>query len=118
VGTDAISNAMIYQPDRVTPVGEVGIADQQAFVNPLGATTDRNRPAIAQAFEVATGDVFVAVVNHLKSKGSGCGAEDPETRSPATATSPAPRRPRSSSAGSTRTTPPAPDRTWSRSPVT
>lgn len=75
VGTDAISNAMIYQPDRVTPVGELAIADQDAFVNPLGAVRDKNRPAIAQAFEVETGDVFIAVVNHLKSKGSSCVSE-------------------------------------------
>ncbi len=72
VGTDAISNAMIYQPERVTPVGELALADHPDFVNPLGGASDRNRPAIAQAFEVETGDVFVAVVNHLKSKGSPC----------------------------------------------
>ncbi|HSK22985.1 MAG TPA: ExeM/NucH family extracellular endonuclease [Egicoccus sp.] len=76
VGTDAISNAMIYQPAAVTPVGELAIADHQAFVNPRGATIDRNRPAIAQAFETADGEVFVTVVNHLKSKGSACGAGD------------------------------------------
>lgn len=76
VGTDAISNAMIYRPDAVTPVGEVGLAEQQAFVNPRDAAVDRNRPAIAQAFESASGETFVAVVNHLKSKGSGCGAGD------------------------------------------
>jgi uncharacterized protein len=77
VGTDAISNAMIYKPATVTPVGGPAIADHDAFVNPLEASLDRNRPAIAQAFESPTGEVFIAVVNHLKSKGSGCGAADP-----------------------------------------
>jgi uncharacterized protein len=81
VGTDEISNAMIYQPDRVLPVGEVGIADHQEFVNPLGASNDRSRPAIAQAFEVESGEVFVAVVNHLKSKGTSC-AEDGDPGDP------------------------------------
>ncbi|MTV25971.1 ExeM/NucH family extracellular endonuclease [Nitriliruptoraceae bacterium ZYF776] len=76
VGSDAISNAMIYQPDAVTPVGEVGLAEQQAFVNPRGAATDRSRPAVAQAFVAGDSDPFVVVSNHLKSKGSGCGAGD------------------------------------------
>jgi predicted extracellular nuclease len=76
VGSDAISNAMIYQPAVVTPVGDLAVADHPAFVNPLGANIDRNRPALAQAFETETGDVFIAVVNHLKSKGSSCGAAD------------------------------------------
>ncbi|MFA9432056.1 ExeM/NucH family extracellular endonuclease [Egicoccus sp. AB-alg2] len=76
-GTDAISNAMIYQPASVTPVGEFAQADHPAFVNPLGAAIDRNRPAITQAFATTTGEEFIAVVNHLKSKGSACGAADP-----------------------------------------
>jgi uncharacterized protein len=76
-GSDAISNAMIYRPDAVTPVGDLALADHPAFVNPLGAAVDRNRPAVTQAFETASGEVFVAAVNHLKSKGSACGAVDP-----------------------------------------
>jgi uncharacterized protein len=77
VGTDAISNALIYQPAKVTPVGQLGLAEQAAFVRPLGGSTDRNRPAVAQAFQAPTGEVFATVVNHLKSKGSACGAADP-----------------------------------------
>ena len=40
----------------------------------------RNRPALAQTFEeVATGARLTVVVNHFKSKGSGCGAGDDDT---------------------------------------
>ena len=43
-----------------------------AFVNG-GDPAPRTRPSLAQAFEVnATGGIFVADVNHLKSKGSAC----------------------------------------------
>ena len=76
IGNDAISNALIFQPDAVTPAGKPAASDQEAFVNPRGADTERNRPAVTQAFEADTGDVFVVAVNHLKSKGSGCGEGD------------------------------------------
>ncbi|QBI19863.1 ExeM/NucH family extracellular endonuclease [Egibacter rhizosphaerae] len=75
IGNDAISNALIYQPEEVTPVGEPAVSDQEAMVNPRDADQERNRPAVTQAFETDTGDVFVAAVNHLKSKGSGCDEE-------------------------------------------
>ena len=81
IGTDAIKVAFIYQPASVTPAGSPAVLDDPSFVNPFGASIDRNRPAVAQTFdENATGERFTAVVNHLKSKGSGCGAgdDDPE----------------------------------------
>ena len=77
VGGDAIRVGILYQPDSVTPVGEHAIID--STVDPRFVDT-LNRPSIAQTFEVnASGAVFTAVVNHLKSKGSACNpVSDPE----------------------------------------
>lgn len=77
VGTDEIKVAMIYQPAVVTPVGDYAVLD--ASVDP-DFDTNRNRPAIAQTFEYTElGTSFTVVANHLKSKGSGCGAGDDTT---------------------------------------
>ena len=74
IGTDEIAVAVIYQPDAVTPTGEFAILDSS--VDPR-FVDDANRPVLAQTFtETATGAVFTVAVNHLKSKGSGCGAGD------------------------------------------
>ena len=71
IGTDAIAVALIYQPGEVTPRGTFAILD--STVDPRFIDT-RNRPTLAQSFaENATGAVFTVAVNHLKSKGSGCG---------------------------------------------
>jgi predicted extracellular nuclease len=81
VGTDEITVAIIYKPATATPVGDLAILDSQAFVNPFNADIDRNRPALAQTFmSVETGGVMTVVVNHLKSKGSGCGSGDDDPR--------------------------------------
>lgn len=59
-GTDAIRVAMIYKPAKLSMVG--------------GALSDgntlNNRPPMAQTFQLANGEKFSLVVNHLKSKGS------------------------------------------------
>ncbi len=74
IGTDAIAVAIIYQPAAVTPTGTFAILDTS--VDPRFDDT-RNRPALAQTFtETSSGAVFTVAVNHLKSKGSGCGAGD------------------------------------------
>jgi predicted extracellular nuclease len=76
LGTDAIKVALLYQPAVVNPVGTTAALNTASFVTG-GDSGDRNRPALAQAFaQPATGGVFVAVVNHLKSKGSACDAAD------------------------------------------
>jgi predicted extracellular nuclease len=63
VGTDAIKVGIIYQPADVTPVGNWATITTGTFAN-------RSRPPIAQAFRhEATGEIFVVVVNHFKSKG-------------------------------------------------
>lgn len=75
VGTDEIKQAIIYKTASVTPLGAPAVLDTPAFVDPLGSGSDRNRPAIAQTFQVdaSPNDVFTLVVIHLKSKGSDCG---------------------------------------------
>ena len=76
IGTDAIAVAIIYQPDAVTPLGDFAILDSSEDPR---FDDERNRPMLAQTFtETATGESFTVAVNHLKSKGSGCGAGDDE----------------------------------------
>ena len=61
-GSDAIKPAMIYRPADVSPVGDPVALRQPPF--------DQRRPALVQAFEeTASGERFILVVNHLKSKG-------------------------------------------------
>ena len=77
IGTDAIRVGIIYKSATVEPIGDYAILDSS--VDPRFIDT-RNRPALAQTFEeVATGGRFTVVVNHLKSKGSGCGVGDDDT---------------------------------------
>jgi len=80
VGPDAIRVAIIYQPDSVTPYGAHAVLEGE-FLDPNNTGEPRNRPALAQSFvSNANGGVFTVAVNHLKSKGSSCGAgdDDPE----------------------------------------
>jgi predicted extracellular nuclease len=61
-GSDAIKPAMIYRAADVNPVGDPVALRQPPF--------DQRRPALVQVFEEkATGERFILVVNHLKSKG-------------------------------------------------
>lgn len=70
IGTDAIRVALLYRPARVTPVGPFAILDSS--VDPRFRDT-KNRPSLAQTFqENGAVDRVTVVVNHLKSKGSGC----------------------------------------------
>ena len=81
IGTDAIKQAFIYQPGSVTPVGDFAVLDTPEFEDPNNSGSPKNRPALAQTFmDNESSGVFTAVVNHLKSKGSGCGPgdDDPE----------------------------------------
>jgi predicted extracellular nuclease len=76
LGADAIKVGLIYQPARVTPVGQTAVLNSVAFVNG-GDQAARNRPSLAQAFQlVGNGERFIIDVNHLKSKGSACDAPD------------------------------------------
>jgi len=70
VGTDAIKQAIIYKPGKVSPIGTFQALTSvynEAFVD------TKNRPTLAQVFEdQLTGEAFIVAVNHLKSKGSDC----------------------------------------------
>jgi len=77
IGTDAIKQAIIYKPARVTPVGDYKILDSSVDENFIDTL---NRPAVAQTFADNNGERFTVVVNHLKSKGSDCNdVGDPDT---------------------------------------
>ncbi|GAA5511969.1 hypothetical protein Dcar01_00683 [Deinococcus carri] len=72
VGSDAISVAMIYQPGRVTQVGNLAILDKTFDASYL----DCNRPTMAQTFQSNVGGGRVTVfMAHLKSKGSACNGD-------------------------------------------
>jgi predicted extracellular nuclease len=76
LGTDAIKVGLIYKPGRVTPVGTTAALNTNSFVTG-GDSAERNRPALAQAFEeLSSGARFIVAVNHLKSKGSACDVPD------------------------------------------
>ncbi|WP_334030401.1 ExeM/NucH family extracellular endonuclease [Alteromonas sp. P256] len=80
VGTDAITVALIYKPDVVSLSGALRILDSSNSISdedgPL-FNDRRNRPSLIQKFALnANGEEVVVSVNHLKSKGSSCGAGD------------------------------------------
>lgn len=82
LGGDAISVGFIYKPQQVELIGETAILDSDDFIDPNNTGSPKNRPAIAQSFKaINTGSSLTIAVNHLKSKGSSCGAGDdsPET---------------------------------------
>ena len=67
---DVIKAGLVYRTSTVTPLGPFALLDSSVDSR---FNDDRNRPALAQAFEVnGTGARFSVVVNHLKSKGSSC----------------------------------------------
>ena len=74
IGTDAIKQAFLYKTATVAPVGDFDLLTEEIDAR---FDDDRNRPALIQTFEeTATGERFTVAVNHLKSKGSGCGEGD------------------------------------------
>jgi uncharacterized protein len=76
LGVDAIKVGFLYKTASVQPVGATRALNTGAFgmyTLSDGSTTQRNRPALAQAFQqVSNGARLTVAVNHLKSKGSGC----------------------------------------------
>lgn len=77
VGTDAITVGLLYKLETVEAFGNTAILDDPSFTDPANVGRSRNRPVVAKAFkEIASERSFVVAVNHLKSKGSGCGAGD------------------------------------------
>jgi hypothetical protein len=75
LGLDAIKNALIYKPGKITPVGATAVLSTGAFSEIVAL----QRPPLAQAFQQAGPDTrFIIAVNHFKSKGSAC-TGDPDT---------------------------------------
>jgi len=85
IGTDEITNGFIYNQTVVSPIGNTAILDDLVFTDPNNTGTPKNRPALAQAFQITNTahpgfqEVFNLVINHLKSKGSSCGGGDDDT---------------------------------------
>ncbi|WP_323064529.1 ExeM/NucH family extracellular endonuclease [Aeromonas jandaei] len=74
-GGDAIMVAMIYRPALLTPAGEANVIrmPEQRYTTGGVAKTAGQRDSLVQSFTVAgSKDPLTLVVNHLKSKGSGC----------------------------------------------
>jgi len=70
INTDAIKTGFVFNSSTIRTTGSFAILDTS--IDPRFIDT-RNRPALAQSFEViANGAVVTVVVNHLKSKGSSC----------------------------------------------
>jgi len=78
VGTDAITNAVIFKLATAKPIGVTDILDDDGFVDALdSARAGLNRPAVTQSFEhIESGEVVTVSVNHLKSKGSLSGLDE------------------------------------------
>ena len=73
IGTDAIRLGFLYQPRKVTPVGDFEVLDSTDDVRFIDT---RSRPALAQTFRQAgTTELVTVAVNHLKSKGSACSGD-------------------------------------------
>lgn len=72
-GEDVIRTAFLFNPEKVEAVGDSDISTDAAF--------EDARPALAQAFRpIGEGqNVFVAIVNHFKSKGCASPGPDPAT---------------------------------------
>lgn len=84
VGTDEIAVGLIYRADQVQPAGELLILDSvNSAKDGQGVALfddGSNRPMLAQRFNLIENNAgFAVMVNHLKSKGSSCGAADPDT---------------------------------------
>ncbi|MEM0555892.1 MULTISPECIES: ExeM/NucH family extracellular endonuclease [Aeromonas] len=74
-GGDAIMVAMIYRPALLTPASEANVIrmPEQRYTTGGVAKTAGQRDSLVQSFTVAgSKDPLTLVVNHLKSKGSGC----------------------------------------------
>ncbi|MEH8018130.1 ExeM/NucH family extracellular endonuclease [Rheinheimera muenzenbergensis] len=84
VGGDEIAVGLIYRADLVTPAAPLLILDSSnSALDGQGVALfddSRNRPMLAQRFRLLENDAeFAVMVNHLKSKGSACGAGDADT---------------------------------------
>lgn len=69
---DGIKTGFIYKTSTIQLTGQFAVLDSS--IDPRFSDS-RNRPALAQSFEViSSGAVLTVIVNHLKAKGSACDA--------------------------------------------
>jgi len=74
LGTDLIAPALIYDADRIKPVGRIAVLQPPG--DDRAVRTGLTRPALAAGFRSRTGgEPFTVVVVHLRSKRSSCGKE-------------------------------------------
>ncbi|HHQ5453600.1 TPA: ExeM/NucH family extracellular endonuclease [Aeromonas veronii] len=74
-GGDAIMVAMIYRPALLTPSGDASVIKlpEQRYTTGGVAKTAGQRDSLVQTFTLAKSkEPLTLVINHLKSKGSGC----------------------------------------------
>ncbi|MGY3852905.1 ExeM/NucH family extracellular endonuclease [Aeromonas aquatilis] len=74
-GGDAIMVAMIYRSALITPSGDASVIKlpEQRYITGGVAKTAGQRDSLVQTFTIAKSkEPLTVVVNHLKSKGSGC----------------------------------------------
>lgn len=80
IGTDQIAVGVVYKPAVVQPKGEAKVLTSDNSPSDESGVLfvdTKNRPSVAQMFtHLETKQTFVFDVNHLKSKGSGCGTGD------------------------------------------
>ena len=69
LGTDAIKVGPIYKPAEVTPVGDTAVLNTVAFVNGGDSARAAGRRWPRRSRRTRPVGVFIADVNHLKSKG-------------------------------------------------
>jgi predicted extracellular nuclease/endonuclease I len=83
IGTDAITVAFMYKPSVVSLAGAPQILDSSNSISDEDGVLfndGKNRPSLVQEFALLeNGETLVISVNHLKSKGSSCGAGDDDT---------------------------------------
>lgn len=71
VGTDEITNAILYKPAAVEAVGAMAILDHS-----IDSRFDEfTRPSLAQTFQDGEGDKVTLIVNHFRSKGGTCSGD-------------------------------------------
>lgn len=78
IGDDAIKTGFVYDVTKIKLSGPFALLDKSVDSR---FDDSRNRPALAQTFEVqSSGAKLTVIVNHLKSKGSSCDTDgDPNT---------------------------------------
>ena len=77
VGSDAIAVGIMYRDSVVTPSGDAVIIDMPSQLQADDTSLVQMRDSLLQSFtHVESEEPFAVVVNHFKSKGSGCFEDD------------------------------------------